>query len=217
MTVNFSDGHLPSFAIFPKPNQNHLPKKHNIFKREKLEGDKKDNFLIDLAAIDMSQEVIVDNDPEKSLNNLLYHTDLLTDRYVPLTKLTNKEFKQTCKPWITQGIRNSINRKNKLFKKYITMKNSTMRDNIHTEYKTLKNRINSLIYHSKKNYYTKYFNQYSNNIKKIWIGIKNIINIKPKDHNSPNCIEVDNELVTDNTDICNNFDKYLTTVADIKF
>ena len=138
LTVNFSDGHLPSFAIFPKPNQNHLPKKHNIFKREKLEGDKKDNFLIDLAAIDMSQEVIVDNDPEKSLNNLLYHTDLLTDRYIPLTKLTNKEFKQTCKPWITQGIRNSINRKNNLFKKYITMKNSTIRDNIHTEYKTLK-------------------------------------------------------------------------------
>ena len=30
LTVNFSDGHLPSFAIFPKPNQNHLPKKHNI-------------------------------------------------------------------------------------------------------------------------------------------------------------------------------------------
>ena len=27
LTVNFSDGHLPSFAIFPKPNQNHLPKK----------------------------------------------------------------------------------------------------------------------------------------------------------------------------------------------
>ena len=49
---------------------------------------------------------------------------------------------------------------------------------------------------------------------KIWIGIKNIINIKPKDHNSPNCIEVDNELVTDNTDICNNFNKYFTTVAD---
>ena len=31
LTVNFSDGHLPSFAIFPKHNQNHLPKKHNIY------------------------------------------------------------------------------------------------------------------------------------------------------------------------------------------
>ena len=66
LTANFSDGHLPSFAIFPKPNQNHLPKKHNIYVRGKLEGDKKDNFLMDLAAIDMSKEVIVENDPNKS-------------------------------------------------------------------------------------------------------------------------------------------------------
>ena len=94
------------------------------------------------------------------------------------------------------------------------MKNSISRENIHTEYKDLKNRLNSLIFQSKKNHFTKYFNQYSDNIKKIWIGIKNIINIKPKDHNSPNCIEVNNEQITDNTDICNNFNEYFTTIAD---
>ena len=214
LTVNFSDGHLPSFSIFPKSNQNHLPKKHNIYVRDKLSEDKKENFLLDLAEIDMTKEVIIDNDPDKSLNNLLHHTDLLTDRYSPAYKLTNKEFKQTSKPWITIGIRNSIKRKDKMFKKYINMQNSTLRDDIHKEYKILKNRINSLIYHSKKNYYTKYFNQYADNIKKIWIGIKNIINIKSKDQNSPNCIEVNNELITDNKDICNNFNEYFTTVAD---
>ena len=214
LAVNFSDGHLPSFAIFPKPNQNHLPKKHNIYVRGKLEGENKDNFLMDLAAIDMSNHVLVDNDPDNSLDNLLSHTDRLTDLYNPSNKLTNKEFKLTTKPWITLGIRNSIKRKDKLFRKYIDMKNSINREDIHTEYKALKNRINSLIYHSKKNYYIKYFNQYSNNIKKIWIGIKNIINIKTKDHNSPNCIEVNNELVTDNKEICNNFNEYFTTVAD---
>ena len=162
----------------------------------------------------MSKEVIIDNDPDKSLDNLLYHTDMLTDRYIPANKLTNKEFKLESKPWITVGIRNSIGRKDKLFKKYINMKSSTTRDEVHKEYKALKNRINSLIYHSRKNYYTKYFNQYSNNIKKIWTGIKNIINIKSKDHNSPNCIEVNNELVTDNKDIRNNFNEYFTTFAD---
>ena len=214
LAVNLSDGHLPSFAIFPKSNQNHLPKKHNIYVRSKLEGEKRENFLMDLAAIDMSGEVIVENDADKSLNNLLFHTDKLTDLYSPAKKLSNKEFKQTLKPWITLGILNSIKRKDQLFKKYINMKNSPLRDNIHNEYKALKNRINSLIYHSKKNYYTKYFNQYSNNIKKIWIGIKNIINIKTKDQNSPNCIEVNNDLVTDNKAICNNFNEYFTTVAE---
>ena len=169
---------------------------------------------MDLAAIDMNKDVIVDNDPDKSLNNLLSHSDSLTDKYLPSKKLTNKEFKLTSKPWITIGIRNSIKRKDQLFKKYIAMQNSSTRDDIHTEYKALKNRINSLVYHSRKNYYTKYFNQYSSNIKKIWIGIKNIINIKTKDHNSPNCIEVDDKVVTDNKEICNNFNEYFTTVAD---
>ena len=51
-------------------------------------------------------------------------------------------------------------------------------------------------------------------LKKIWTGIKNIINIKGKDHNAPNCIEVNNEQVTENKDICNNFNEYFTTVAD---
>ena len=174
---------------------------------------KKENFLIDLAAIDM-KEVLVDNDPDKSLNNLLHHTDGLTDRYIPANKLTNKEFKQTVKPWVTLGIRNSIKRKDILFKKYINAKHLPTRDSIHTEYKALKNRINSLIYHSKRNYYTKYFNQYANNIKKIWTGIKNIINIKTKDHNAPNCIEVNDDVVTDNKQICDNFNQYFTTVAD---
>ena len=89
-----------------------------------------------------------------------------------------------------------------------------LRTAMHVEYKSLKNRITSLIYFSKKEHYKKYFNQYSNNIKKVWIGIKNIINIKTKDQSSPNCIEVGNELITDNKEICNNFNNYFSTVAD---
>ena len=38
--------------------------------------------------------------------------------------------------------------------------------NLHAEYKTLKNRINVLIFYSKKDYYSKYFDKYSNDIKK---------------------------------------------------
>ena len=216
LTVNFSDGHLPSFAIFPKPNQNHLPKKHNIYTREKFGNDpnKRDNFLMDLAAIDMNKDVIVENDPEKSMNNLLNEANQLIDNYYPNRKLTRKEFKQTMKPWITKGILTSIKRKDDLFHKYINCKNLVTKASIHIEYKAVKNRITSLIYMSKKDYYTKYFNQYSNNIKKVWQGIKGIINIKAKDQNSPNCIEVDNQLITDNKEICNKFNDYFSTVAD---
>ena len=38
--INLSDGHLPSFIITPKQNQNHLPKKHNILIRDKKHFNK---------------------------------------------------------------------------------------------------------------------------------------------------------------------------------
>ena len=34
ITVGISD-HIPSFLIIPRPNQNHLPKKHNIYTQDK--------------------------------------------------------------------------------------------------------------------------------------------------------------------------------------
>ena len=122
LAVNFSDGHLPSFAIFPKPNQNHLPKKHNIYTRGQFnDQNKNENIRLDLAAIDMDTQVIVKDDAEKSMNNLLKITDEIVDKYYPSHKLTRKEFKQTLKPWITTGILNSIKRKDELFKKYMNL------------------------------------------------------------------------------------------------
>ena len=50
LTVNFSDRLLSSFAIFPKPNQNHLPRKHNLYTRGKFDDkDKNENIRIDFA------------------------------------------------------------------------------------------------------------------------------------------------------------------------
>ena len=213
LTVNFSDGHLPSFAIFPKPNQNHLPKRHNLYSRD-IKNMDTENFLLDVAALDMDAEIIVDNDGERSLDNLLTKINNLIDKYAPLKKITRAEFKQTRKPWITNGILTSIRNKDKLYHKYIKTKEPNARAIIHTEYKLIKNRINVLIHYSKKDYYSKYFNQYSNDIKKVWQGIKGIINIKTKDQNSPNCIEVKKELITDNTQISNEFNDYFSNVAD---
>ena len=158
LTANFSDGHLPSFTIFPKPNQNHLPKKHNLYIRD-LKNFDRENFLIDLVALDLTNNAMVENNGEKSLDNLLSKINELIDKYAPLRKVTKAEFKQTRKPWITNGILSSIKRKDKLFHRYINIKDPNARAIVHAEYKTLKNYINSLIHLSKKGYYSKYFKE----------------------------------------------------------
>ena len=50
LTVNISD-HLPSFLISPRANQNHLPKKHNIYIRDTKNFDRV-SFLTDILATD---------------------------------------------------------------------------------------------------------------------------------------------------------------------
>ena len=84
------------------------------------------------------------------------------------------------KPWISKGILISINRKNKLYNKYIKCKNNELKIGIFNEYKTLKNQINKLIRLGKKTHYANYFKENNNNLRKIWDGIKEIVNIKPR-------------------------------------
>ena len=138
----------------------------------------------------------------------------LLDKYAPFKKVTKKDLKRQSKPWITNGLLTSIKRKDKLFHLCVKTKNENIRLGIHTEYKKLRNKLNELIELSKKNYYGKYFTEHSNNIKKNWIGIKEIVNIKPKDNNAASCIEIGNQVITDNIDICNKFNNYFSTVAD---
>ena len=45
LTIGISD-HLPSFVVIPKQNQKHLPKRHNLLKRDRKNFNK-DEFVMD--------------------------------------------------------------------------------------------------------------------------------------------------------------------------
>ena len=198
--------------ITPNSNQNHLPKNHNIYTRD-LQNFDRENIFLDLLSIDWDDN-IDENNVNTSFENFLSEINKILDKYMPLKKISNREFKRTYKPWITDGILNSINRKDKLYNKYVKTKNKTAKEELHKDYKMLRNQVNELIRLSKKNYYGKYFEKHTNNIKKIWQGIKTIVNIKSKNYNSPTSIEVGNKLVTNPIDICNNFNDYFSTIAE---
>ena len=57
--------------------------------------------------------------------------------------------------------------------------------------------MNSYIRISKKAHYESFFTEHNNNIKKVWQGIKEIVNIKSKNLNNPTCIEINNRIITD--------------------
>ena len=211
LTVNISD-HLPSFMITPRANQNHLPKKHNIYTRD-LNNFDRENFFADILSTDWNS-TIVEDDADLSFNQFLSKLNYIIDKYMPLKKLSNREYKRRFKPWITNGILNSISRKNKLYNKYSKTKDELMKQQVFDEYKSLRNIVNELLRKSKKSYYESFFVEHNNNIKKVWQGIKELVNIKTKNFNIPTCIELNNDSTTDPIIICNSFNDYFVNIAD---
>ena len=87
---------------------------------------------------------------------------------MPWRKLTRKEIRAQAKPWLTQGILNSIQRKDRLLRKCIQAKDPIRKEILRTEFKTLRNRITYIISASKKTHYQRYVTENYNNIKKTW-------------------------------------------------
>ena len=71
---------------------------------------------------------------------------------------------------------------------------------------------------SERSYYNEYFAKNNKKIKKLWVGINQIVNnVKNKDQ-GPTCIEIDNDgttvTVTKPTEIAEEFNKHYSNVAD---
>ena len=214
LTINLSDGHLPSFMIIPKPNQNHLPKKHNLFTRY-TRNFNKENFISDYLSVNWDEIINVSiNDVNVALQNFLNKFNAILDKHMPWRKITRREYKQRYKPWISNHILDRISNKNILLKKIFKCKTESRKVELYEQFKAIKNEITHSIRTSKRAYYKKYFKDNKNNLRKLWKGIKELVNIKSKNYDSPTCIQVNNVNITDPTVISNSFNDYFTSIAD---
>ena len=93
-------------------------------------------------------------------------------------------------------------------------KNPLTKEQLNTEFKLIKNDITRLSRQSKKDYYNQYFTANTNNLQKIWKGIKEIINIKTKYYSHPTCIIENRKTRTNPKEIADTFNKYYTSVAE---
>ena len=198
----------------PKSNQNHLPKKQNIFKRDTKNFDRA-NFILDFLEIDWTECMDIEKeDVNHSTSQFILKMNELLDKYVPLKKLSQKQFKQRFKPWISDKILDKIALKNKFLQRSAKCKNSVEKINLYNRFKDLKNEITDLTRKGKKEFYEKYFAENKNNLKKIWKGIKDIVNIKAKNFDQPTCIQNGDKTITKPSEISNAFNNYFTTIAD---
>ena len=213
LTIGISD-HLPSFLVIPKQNQNHLPKKHNLFKRDRR-NFKQDEFIMDFLNVNWDDVIEIDKkDVNNSMKLFLNAFNEILDKHLPMRKVSQKEFKRRYKPWITDEIVHKIAKKNREFKNYINSKDRASKMRHHLVYKAEKNEINLLVKTCKTAYYKDYFVKHKKNLQKTWQGIKEIINIKSKNSDSPSCVTANGRSITDPKEISDEFNNFYTSIAD---
>ena len=85
LTSTISD-HLPQFFIYPNMNKTFIPRKHNIYKRNVNDYDKR-QFLTDFSKINWDNIINVNNNNTNvSFNSFYSEFNNLLDTHVPLKK-----------------------------------------------------------------------------------------------------------------------------------
>ena len=174
----------------------------------------RESFVLDLLNIEWNQVITIEiNNPNKSFNLFFDKIDSLVNQYIPLRKLTKKEIKNKFKPWIMSGIRNSMKRRDKIYKKFIKTSQFDIKQEYELQYKTLRNQIVKLCRDSKSIYFQSFFRNNASNIKNTWKGINKIINVSSENRNTPSLI-VNNKLISEPVEAANKFNEYFSTIAE---
>ena len=125
----------------------------------------RDSFNADLSNVDWNALLNKKPFDDNNLCSFCYNKfNKLINKHAPMKTISNRKAKQLSKPWIPKGIRISIKVKNNLYASGDT-----------ANYKIYRNKICTLTRLSKRNYYSKFFNDNLTNMKKTWEGINNVL------------------------------------------
>ena len=114
------------------------------------------------------------------------------------------------KPWVTQCLLNSIKRKNKLYKAHL--KNPCNATKL--RFLKYRNKLTHLLRISEKKYYTDSLKKYSNDVRKSWKIINEILDHKKSSNSLPDFMESDNhDNITNPSNIADHFNKYFSSVG----
>ena len=112
------------------------------------------------------------------------------------------------KPWITKAIKNSIARKNSLYK--IHLKSRT--DKSESKYKTYKNKLTSVLRKAEKEYYWEKLNNVRNNLSKTWKILNSLIS-RTQTKGTVDEVIVNNKIVRDPKIIADNFNSFFANIG----
>ena len=140
-----------------------------------------------------------------------FHSKVLNiiNKHAPLKPKTKRQRKQQLKPRITNGILKSISTKNKLYKKFMKTRDEFW----YQRYKKHRNMLNQVIRLSKKQYHLSYFDTYKHILRKIWIGINNLLSRKESKNSRDFKLNINGRLISNPKSVANAFNNFFTNVT----
>ena len=117
--------------------------------------------------------------------------------------------RKTHKSWILPWLQGACDRKNKLYKTYI--KNPSI-ENL-TKYKKMKRFVAKHVNKAKSKFYENYFKRYSNDGRKQWEMINNILNRKLKAKIKITKLYYNDQSITNPQQIANSFNDFFCNIA----
>jgi hypothetical protein len=210
--INKISDHLPYFICFKHRKCHETPPKYITIRKqtdEMINNIKLD--LLDSNLCDNFDPNVNPNENYEMLNDCIIN--LMDKHFVSKTIKLNRH-KHKISPWITQGLINSINYRDKL---YLKVK-QTPADS--TEYKSIKEELNkynkllkSNIRLAKKSYYETRFKKFQNDLRNTWSTIKEVINKTRQTKSFPKFFKLNDEKITDKKSIADNFNSYFANIG----
>ena len=142
------------------------------------------------------------------MDEYLSKIDSLLDTHAPAEKLNKKELKFLTKPWITQGLQNSVKKKNNIYSKFVKCKNKIQKEFHHNSYKNFRNLLSTLLKMAKEKYFTNFFNENIKDIKKTGKGVKTLVSVKQRNNDTPSLISKDEKYIDNPVSIANTFNNF---------
>ena len=157
---------------------------------------------------------VLETDPNENYNKLIDHIMRIKEKHLPQRFVKFNKHRHKANKWITYGIINSLNSRDKKLLKLKLLIEGT------SEYLALKQNIscyNSILKKSireaKRIYYQNVFDKYKNDIKNTWKTISELLCKSSKKSNPIKELKVGNRIITDKNEICNTFNEFFVNIG----
>ena len=198
--------HLPNFVLL----ENHVGRKHelNSLPYIRLHSPKNiENFRKAVSTFNWNELYEFSNVNETYAS---FHKKI-TDCYnkcFPKVRLSRRHAKD--KLWVTQGIKQSSNHKNKLYKKWLCSHNPEDKEKYRSYLKIFK----KVTLAAQTAYYREKFDTRINSVKQLWVNLNKISSLcRSKTSTKIERLIYNNEDITHPHDICNSLNTYFCSIG----